>query len=158
MSYCHPRHAMNSAYAASGPGGPGAGFDHPFARPGFGPPFALKALAVVGAVALCPPLGIAALAYLAWRGLSHGGGPGWRRFAEGGAGWRGRSSGNTALDERRAEVLKGLAEEAEGYAEFERRKREACDREAFDRFMAERAAKPQDGGDKPAGEPGSPAA
>ena len=60
------------------------------------------------------------------------------------SGWRhcggARSSGNAAFDERRRETLRAIQEEAEAFADFERRQREARDREEFDRFMAERNA------------------
>ena len=55
-------------------------------------------------------------------------------------GGRRHSSGNAAFDERRRETLNAIQEEAEAFAEFERRRREAHDREAFDRFMGERKA------------------
>ena len=44
------------------------------------------------------------------------------------------------LDERRRETLHAIHEEAEAYADFERRQRASRDREAFDRFMADRSA------------------
>ena len=54
--------------------------------------------------------------------------------------WPRRSTGNAVLDERRRETLRAIQEEAEAYADFERRQRESRDREAFDRFMADRKA------------------
>ena len=118
-------------------------------RDGFGPPLPVKLLAVAGAFWIAPPLGFAALGLWAWRAWKHnGGGPGhcgpgahWREFAERARSrcdWPRRSTGNTVLDERRRETLKAIQEEAEAYADFERRQRESRDREAFDRFMADR--------------------
>lgn len=122
--------------------------DHACGR--FGPPLPIKLLVVAGAFWIAPPLGLAALGYWAWREWRRNGGGDpsargekWREFAERGpwrCGGRFRSSGNTALDERRRETLRAIQEEAEAFAEFERRQRELRDREAFDRFMAERRA------------------
>jgi hypothetical protein len=44
------------------------------------------------------------------------------------------------LDERRRETLRAIHEEAEAFADFERRSRERRDRDEFERFMAERKA------------------
>ena len=113
---------------------------HSFRR-GFGAPLPLKILAVVGAFWVAPPLGLAALGYLVWRKVQagrdcgHESGRDWRA-----RGWRGRTSGNSAFDEKRRETLQALEEEAKAFAEFERKQREARDREAFERFAAERNA------------------
>jgi hypothetical protein len=115
-----------------------------------GPPLPIKLLAVAGAFWIAPPLGVAALGYWAWRAWRRNGGGDptahaekWRAFAECRP-WRRhgayRSSGNAAFDERRRETLRAIEEEAEAFAEFERRQREARDREDFERFMAERKA------------------
>jgi len=119
-------------------------------RDGFGPPLPIKLLAVAAAFWIFPPLGFAALAFWAWRAWNHNAGPGradhadhWREFAERARShceWRRRSTGNSVLDERRRETLRAIQEEAESYADFERRQRESRDREAFDRFMADRKA------------------
>ena len=84
----------------------------------------------------------------AWRAYKHNGSPGhcgsgdhWRGFAERARShcdWPRRSTGNTVLDERRRETLRAIKEEADAYADFERRQSESRDREAFDRFMADR--------------------
>jgi hypothetical protein len=128
-------------------------------RDGFGPPLPIKLLAVAGAFWICPPLGFAALAFWAWRAWKHNGGPGrcgpagpWREFAERARSrcdWPRRSTGNSVLDERRRETLRAIQEEAEAYADFERRQRESRDREAFDRFMADRKAAEGGGRDEP---------
>ena len=97
-----------------------------------GPPLPIKLLGVAGAFWLAPPLGVAALGYWAWRDFT-------QRRGWGHCGGR-RSSGNAAFDERRQETLRAIQEEAEAFAEFERRQREARDRAEFDRFMAERNA------------------
>ena len=79
-----------------------------------GPPLPIKLLGVAGAFWIAPPLGLAALGYWAWRAWRGQGGcdpfehaEGWRDFAER-KGWRHcrphRSSGNSALDERRREL------------------------------------------------------
>ena len=99
---------------------------------------------VVAAFWIFPPLGIAALAYLLWRSARAGGGcgfsrNGWRGDASDGR-WRGPATGNSAFEEHRRATLKELDGEAKAFDAFERRRREARDREAFDRFMAERNA------------------
>ena len=117
---------------------------------GFGPPLPIKLLAVAGAFWVAPPLGVAALGFWAWRAWQRDGGPGrcghgdhWREFAERARshceGLR-RSTGNAVLDERRRETLRAIQEEADAYADFELRQRVSRDREAFDRFMADRNA------------------
>ena len=117
-----------------------------------GPPLAVKVLAVAAAFWLFHPLGVAMLVYFLWRAARRNGGclfhgaefarhwdaPPW-------APGRGRAaSRNTAFEERRRETLKQLDEEAEAFDAFERTRREARDREAFGRFMADRNA-PKDG-------------
>ena len=101
------------------------------------------------------PLGLALLAYLIWSGrmgCSWHGGAGWHR--DGGrwregmdrmrAQWRGgRSSGNTAFDEYRAETLRRLEEEEREFREFLDRLRQAKDKAEFDQFMAERRPRPE---------------
>jgi hypothetical protein len=108
---------------------------------GYGPPLPLKILAVVGAFWVAPPLGLAALGYLVWRKFqtrphgNEGRGPEGRSHK-----WRARSTGNSAFDEKRRETLQALEDEAKAFADFERQQRESKDREAFDRFVAERNA------------------
>jgi hypothetical protein len=114
-------------------------------------PFPAKALTVAAGFVIFPPLGLATLGYFiyqsrrAWRDQAAGGEP--RGFGPGqGCGRRhhGRlrrewgMTGNVALDEKRRETLRALDEEAEAFADFRRRQREARDREAFDRFMKDR--------------------
>ena len=141
----HGREA-DSAPEGAERGGPRHHHDHGRC----GPPLPIKLLGVAGAFWIAPPLGVAALGYWAWREWrGHGGrdrfehAEAWRDFAQrrgwGHCGGR-RSSGNAAFDERRQETLRAIQEEAEAFAEFERRQREARDREEFDRFMAERNA------------------
>jgi hypothetical protein len=62
-------------------------------------------------------------------------GPDFARWARGP-----RPTGNSALDERRRETLDRLAEEEKAFTEFEEKQRQARDKEAFDRFIAERNA------------------
>jgi hypothetical protein len=123
------------AHSAIHPEGAETGDFHPFRD---GPPLPFKLLLVGAAFLVCPPLGLAALAFVLWRGR-HGGCRGW-----GGGGGRRRSlrgTGNSVLDEKRRETLKALDEEAEAFAEFRKQEREKHDREAFDRFMAGRGEK-----------------
>jgi len=106
-----------------------------------GPPLPIKILAVLGAFWVAPPLGLAALGYLVWRKVQgcrtqgEGRGNDWRSHFS-----RGRPSGNSAFDEKRRETLQALEEEAKAFADFERQQREARDREAFERFVADRNA------------------
>ncbi len=129
------------AHAANADGGPfqAGGCGRSF-RGGFGPPLPVKILAVLGAFWVAPPLGLAALGYMVWRKVArHGCGEGrakdWKSH-----GWGKSSSGNSAFDEKRRETLQALEDEAKAFAEFERKQREARDREAFERFVAERGA------------------
>jgi hypothetical protein len=129
---------------AAGPGAERAPWTQSTFR--HGPPPIVAILGVGAAFMLFPPLGLAALAFVLWR-ARHGGGS-WRQgFTRDGAPWRqGRPmTSNSAFEERRRETLTRLAEEGEAFNEFERRRHEAREREAFDRFMAERAAKAADG-------------
>jgi Protein of unknown function (DUF2852) len=102
---------------------------------GFGPPLPLKLLLAGAAFLICPPLGLLALGFLAWRyfGWGHGCGDRHRGFRH--------STGNSALDAKRRETLQALDEEAEAFVDFARRERERRDREAYERFQAERNAK-----------------
>lgn len=114
-------------------------------------PFPAKALTVAAGFVVFPPLGIATLAYFiyqsrrAWREGEYGA----RAYAGphmGRCGHRGRHrfhrgmTGNSALDEKRRETLRALDEEAEAFADFRRKEREARDREAFERFAKDRDA------------------
>jgi hypothetical protein len=122
MSHC-AHAALRSDPAACGEG------------QGYGPPLPLKLLFAGAAFLICPPLGLLALGFLAWRHFR------WERGCGGRMRGFRRSAGNSALDAKRRETLKALDEEAEAFAEFERRERERRDREAYERFQAERAAK-----------------
>jgi len=53
---------------------------------------------------------------------------------------RGPATQNAAFEERRQATLRQLDEEAKAFEEFERRQREAQDKQAFDSFMANRNA------------------
>ena len=135
---------------------------------GFGPPLPLKVAAVVGGFMVFPPLGVAALAYFALR-HKFGGGPGCghsddgsaRRGHHGLGKWRERSgepsTGNSAFDARRREVLdkieaerQKLREEAKAFADFAGQQKRARDQAEFDRFSAEQAKAPDGGGNQPA--------
>ena len=102
---------------------------------GFGPPLPLKLLLAGAAFLICPPLGLLALGLLGWRyfGWGHGCGGRHRGFRH--------STGNSALDAKRSETLQALDEDAEAFVDFARRERERRDREAYERFQAERNAK-----------------
>jgi len=109
-----------------------------------GPPLPVKVAAVVAAFLICRPLGLAALAFVLWRSYRGGHGPsrgfgparGFGLFRRAGV----ASTGNSVLDEKQHETLKELDEEAKAFAEFQKKQREARDKEAFDRFAAERGA------------------
>jgi hypothetical protein len=103
-------------------------------RRGYGPPLPLKLLFVGAAFLFCPPLGLLGLGFLAWRHFR------WERGCGGRRAFR-RWTGNSALDAKRRETLRALDEEAEAFVEFARQEREKRDREAYERFQAERAAK-----------------
>jgi hypothetical protein len=121
-------------------------------------PFPAKALTVAAGFVVFPPLGLVTLGYFIyqsrrrWHGQEPGADP--RGFGSGrgfgrcrhGHGGRFRRedgmTGNVALDEKRRETLRQLDEEAQAFAAFRREQRETRDREAFDRFMTERDAKP----------------
>lgn len=110
-------------------------------RPGFNP---YKALAVVGGLAVFPPLGIAALVWFLWNE---------RRFRRGDKGFGGRGfegrhgcgrrhgmgrTGNVAFDEHRANVLNDLEDERRAFDEHRAEQRRKRDQEAFDAFQASR--------------------
>jgi hypothetical protein len=98
------------------------------------------------------PVGLAILVYLIWSGRmgcgGHGGAGRWwqagqERMQEGARRWcgpgrSGRSSGNRAFDEYRAETLRRLEDEQREFMEFLDRLRHAKDKAEFDQFMAER--------------------
>lgn len=99
---------------------------------------------IVGFVAFWP-LGLALVVYMSltnrWKdtemfGLSRkaGGCCGARTF--------GKSSGNSAFDAYREDTLRRLEEEQQAFEGFLQRLRDAKDRQEFDAFMQDRAAKP----------------
>lgn len=136
----------NTAEAPAGhPGAHPYGFADPhWSGRHFGPPLPLKILGVVVAFWIFKPLGVAALAFLIWRSVGGAGGCGFRREgvdrAKERGPWagpgRGPTTQNAAFEERRQATLRQLDEEAKAFEEFERRQREAQDKQAFDRFMA----------------------
>lgn len=104
------------------------------------------------------PVGLALLFVAIWNrrvgrflfggGSGHGGGCG-GGWAGPWSGWKnemgmrgGRSSGNKAFDEYRAETLRRLEEEQGEFASFLDRLRFAKDKAEFDQFMAERRQRP----------------
>jgi hypothetical protein len=76
------------------------------------------------------------------RGRTSGGGNGGGRHTWGNP-WGSQSSGNRAFDEYRADTLRRLEEEQQGFREFLNRLRHAKDKVEFDQFMAERRNRPQ---------------
>ena len=107
------------------------------------------ALAILGFM-LWWPLGLGALAYIAWSGRM-------RCCQFGFSRWNDRAhdvrrpydwlrqpqtSGNRAFDEYRAETLRRLEAEQRAFQEYLNRLRLAKDRAEFDEFMAERGARP----------------
>jgi hypothetical protein len=108
---------------------------------------AVIALVVIGFL-LWWPLGLAALAFMIWSrsmGCGYRGMERWQHkmsrmqsgMREGGF-WQGRSSGNKAFDDYRAETLRRLEEEQREFQEFLERLRLARDKSEFDQFMADR--------------------
>jgi len=114
------------------------------------------------------PLGLVLLGYLIGSGRmacwAHGGGEPWQRrmermqqrmdrmhaAAERWGGRRyGRSSGNRAFDEYRAETLRRLEEEQREFMEFLNRLRHARDKAEFDQFMTERSRRREQEGPQP---------
>jgi hypothetical protein len=119
------------------------------------------ALMVVGFIIFWP-IGLALLFYIMWSGrmgcwkhgrVGHRHGPGrWH-------GLSGRSSGNTAFDEYKAETLRRLEDEQKEFVDFLDRLRAAKDKAEFDQFMAERRnrpAEPESGSDEPPAAPSGP--
>ena len=109
------------------------------------------ALTILGFV-IYWPLGLALLAYLIWSGRMgcwNGRGSNHRRNFDdarerfrdvwwNGVRRRAPSSGNSAFDEYRDEMLRRLEEEQREYKAFLARLRHAKDKAEFDQFMAER--------------------
>ena len=140
-----------SGYAEAQPAGGPRPLSHEFdgwrwSRRSFGPPLPVKILAVVAAFWLFHPLGVALLV-LFLRRAARGAPACAFRGHDIGRSWddapwtarRGRPAArNAAFEERRRGTLKALDEEAEAFDAFERKRRETEDREAFERFKAER--------------------
>lgn len=117
-------------------------------RPGFNP---MKAVAVVGGLAIFPPLGLAALAYFIWNerryrhdgfapqrdGETRRGGCGHRRGNRHGLG----RTGNAAFDEHRAKVMQDLEEERAAFEQHRTDARRKRDEEAYEAFKAKQANK-----------------
>ena len=105
------------------------------------PPLLVNILMVAAAFWLFHPLGVALLVIFLWRAARRHGGYAFRG-AKLGRPWRRTRAAfpNAAFEERRRETLKALEEDAEAFEAFERKQRETRDREAFERFMAERGA------------------
>jgi hypothetical protein len=104
----------------------GSRFDHV--------PTPFKALLIVGAFLIFPPLGLVVLGYAIWRagaafGPKHRSGP-----------LRRTTSGNSAFDAHREEVLTKLAEDAAAFAAYEKAQQEAQDKAAYDSFLAQQNA------------------
>lgn len=172
QGFGHGRHGGGCGWGR-GPGrggrfaGPGAdgrgqgfgraprGFDHPDHWP-----FPAKALAVLAGFAIFPPLGLLGLGYFIWRARSRRWD--WQGWDQPHADARphrhrrghgpGAGTGNAAFEVRRREVLeqieaerRKLDEEAQAFAEFRGREREARDQATYDRFMADKAKR----GDEP---------
>jgi len=107
----------------------------------FQPPLPLKLLGVGAAFLICRPLGALVLGVIAFKHFRRHGFPGQGRCNAGPRGPRGfMRSGNSAFDAAQREAVSKLAEDAEAFAAFRRQQREARDKEAFDRFRAERDA------------------
>jgi len=119
------------------------------------------ALLVLGFVIFWP-VGLALLAFLVMSGrLGSGQGPPWscakrRRHSPRGASFHRyyAATGNAAFDEYREQTLERLEEEEREFQEFLRKLRMAKDRTEFDRFMATRRAKLDEGpgGEEPSTE------
>jgi Protein of unknown function (DUF2852) len=104
-----------------------------------GPPLVFKLVGLGVAFLIARPLGLALLAFMLFKAARRHWGWGHRFGAGPDFGWR-RQSGNSAMDEKRRATLEALAEEEKAFTEFERRQREAKEREEFERFVAERNA------------------
>lgn len=95
------------------------------------------------------PVGLAILAYLIWSGrmgcwkrgsMSEMGRARGRWYGPCGGG---RSSGNGAFDEYKAETLRRLEDEQKEFMDFLERLRQAKDRAEFEQFMNERRGRQQ---------------
>ncbi len=107
------------------------------------------------------PAGLALLAFLIWSGRMGCGSSGkWSRMKEKMERWHerhhrydGRTSGNSAFDEYRAETLRRLEEEQKEFFDFLERLRKAKDKTEFDEFMAEQRKRRPYGDSGPEAQP-----
>jgi hypothetical protein len=106
------------------------------------------------------PVGLALLAYLIWskkmfRGSDSCGGRREGRFGRhrhgGHSAWR--SSGNTAFDSYKSDMLQRLEEEQRAFEGFLQRLRDAKDKSEFDAFMEDRARATAEAATTPPPEP-----
>ncbi|MEO1458271.1 MAG: DUF2852 domain-containing protein [Pseudomonadota bacterium] len=86
------------------------------------------------------PIGLAILGYMIWSGRMGCGSKRrhWRKWGKA----MERPTGNSAFDDYREETLRRLEDEQEAFTAFLKRLRDAKDRAEFDRFRAERDARP----------------
>ena len=91
---------------------------------------------VLGFIAFWP-VGLALLAYMIWSKRMFNGSCGKRRTHTPSYGFK--TSGNTAFDSYKADMLKRLEDEQHAFESFLERLREAKDKGEFDAFMEERA-------------------
>ena len=83
------------------------------------------------------PVGLALLAYMIWSKRMFNGSCSNRRTHSPSYGFK--TSGNTAFDSYKADMLKRLEDEQQAFENFLERLREAKDKGEFDAFMEERA-------------------
>jgi hypothetical protein len=104
--------------------------------------------AVILALIIWWPLGVALVAYLFWsrrmgcwnrKDVDHWRGKGERWMRSRGQGFGFSSSGNRAFDDYKAETLRRLEDEQQEFFEFLDRLRKSKDQAEFDQFMADRA-------------------
>jgi len=101
--------------------------------------------AMVLALILFWPVGLALLAYMIWSKRMFNGSCNKSRHS---ARHTFRSSGNSAFDAYKADTLRRLEEEQEAFEAFLQRLRDAKDKSEFDQFMDDRARTAnQDAGD-----------
>ncbi|MEM7473171.1 MAG: DUF2852 domain-containing protein [Pseudomonadota bacterium] len=85
------------------------------------------------------PVGLALLAYMIWSKRMFSGSCAKRRTASPARAAGFKTSGNTAFDSYKADMLKRLEDEQHAFESFLERLREAKDKSEFDAFMEERA-------------------
>lgn len=102
------------------------------------------------------PIGLAVLAYLIWSGRMGCSKRDFGRWYNKGS-RRGRSrrhsSGNTAFDEYREDMLRRLEEEQDEFHNFLDQLRRAKDKAEFDQFMADRGRREAQGNNGPEASP-----